>query len=293
MDLALSTHLFVNHRLNVVWLEKIWNAGIPLVEIFCARQHLDYRDKPQIRELGHWFRDSRLKLHSLHAPMYTDDCWGRTGPDAVLNLTEPIKWKRIAMVDEIKRAIEISEDIPFKYLIQHLGVSGDEFDDFKLDYAFTCLEELKLFAGARGVSILLENTPNKLSSAERLLHFLEVTHLKLDFCFDTGHAHLMEGLEPAFALMKSRIRSTHIHDNDGTSDLHLFPLTSAGGTIEWNSAMPLLASGGDQWPLVLELREPTDVPNVMDAVKQTFARLLEAAEPPSPEDLERSKKKRK
>ena len=63
-----------------MWLERIWHAGIPLVEIFCARQHLDYRDNAQIAELGHWFRDSDLKLHSLHSPMYNDDVWGRSGP---------------------------------------------------------------------------------------------------------------------------------------------------------------------------------------------------------------------
>ena len=71
MKRALSTHLFVNHRLTTVWLDRIWNAGIPLVEIFCARQHLDYRDRAQIAELGHWFHDSELKLHSLHSPMYS------------------------------------------------------------------------------------------------------------------------------------------------------------------------------------------------------------------------------
>src|ERR1700692_4493623 len=76
MDHVLSTHLFVNYRLNTVWLDKIRQAGIPAVEIFCARQHLDYRDRPQINELGHWFRASELKLHSLHSPMYSDDVWG-------------------------------------------------------------------------------------------------------------------------------------------------------------------------------------------------------------------------
>ena len=25
-----------------------WNAGIPAVEIFCARQHFDYRNKAQV-----------------------------------------------------------------------------------------------------------------------------------------------------------------------------------------------------------------------------------------------------
>ena len=32
-----------------------------------------------------------------------------------------MKSKRIAMVDEIKRALEIAENVPFRYMIQHLG----------------------------------------------------------------------------------------------------------------------------------------------------------------------------
>src|ERR687884_1851301 len=117
MNHYLSTHLFVNHRLTTALLSKIEQAGIPAVEIFCARQHLDYRNKAQVAELGHWFRDSELRLHSLHAPMYTDEIWGRSGPHSVITITEPAKAKRIAMVDEIKRAIEIAEVVPFKYLI--------------------------------------------------------------------------------------------------------------------------------------------------------------------------------
>ena len=151
VDHALSTHLFVSHRLTSVWLERIWSAGIPMVEIFCARQHLDYRDKAQIAELGHWFHDAELKLHSLHAPMYNDDIWGRTGPDSVINITELVKFKRLRMVDEIKRALEIAEVIPFKYLVQHIGVAGEPYDEHKIDAAFTSLEEISLFARQRDV----------------------------------------------------------------------------------------------------------------------------------------------
>ncbi len=127
MNHFLSTHLFVNHRLTVALLSRIQQAGIPAVEIFCARQHLDYRDKAQITELGHWFRDSGLKLHSLHSPMYNDEIWGRSGPHAVVTITEPVKSKRLPMVEEIKRALEIAEVIPFRYLVQHIGVSGEEY----------------------------------------------------------------------------------------------------------------------------------------------------------------------
>src|SRR5271166_4400726 len=157
MDHVLSTHVFVNHRLTTVWLEKVWQAGIPAVEVFCARQHLDYHDQAQIKELGHWFHDSELKMHSLHAPMYTDDVWGRSGPQSVINITEPVKSKRLAMVDEIKRALEIAETIPFRYLIQHIGVHEEEWDERKVDAAFSALEEINLFAKQRGAEVLLEN----------------------------------------------------------------------------------------------------------------------------------------
>src|SRR5258705_13618397 len=106
MQRALSTHLLVNHRLTTICLEQIWDAGIPLVEIFCARQHLDYHNRAQIADLARWFRDSELQLHSLHSPMYNDEYNGHSGPQAVINITVPVQGRRIAMLDEIKRALE-------------------------------------------------------------------------------------------------------------------------------------------------------------------------------------------
>src|ERR1700686_28990 len=167
MDKVLSTHVIVNRRLTSAWLNRVATAGIPAVEIFCAPQHLDYRDKSQINELGHWFRDSELKLHSLHSPMYTDEIWGRSGPHTHINITDRTKADRIQWVGEIKRAIEIAEIIPFRYLVQHLGVGGQEFSEYAIEAAFGALEELVVFARQRGVEILLENTPNSLATAER------------------------------------------------------------------------------------------------------------------------------
>ena len=270
MNHVLSTHLFVNHRLTSALLTRIQQAGIPAVEIFCARQHLDYHDHAQVTELGHWFRESPLKLHSLHAPMYTDDIWGRSGPHSVLTISEPSKSVRLHTVDEIKRAIEIAETIPFRYLIQHIGVGGEEFDERKFDAAFTALDELRVFAHPLGVEILLENIPNALSSASKLALFRELTHIGLNYVFDTGHANMNEGVEPAFAIMKERIRSTHVHDNDGKTDSHLFPFQ---GTIDWPNVMRLFRSRGDQFPLVLELKERPELVNPIEEVVQIFEKL--------------------
>ena len=272
MDRVLSTHLFVNHRLTVAWLNRVMQAGIPAVEIFCARQHLDWRDRAQISELGHWFCDADLKLHSLHSPMYTDEIWGRSGPHSVITITEPVKAERLKMVDEIKRALEIAETVPFRYLIQHLGVSGEAFSDRKIDAAFSALEELSVFARQRGVHILLENIPNDLASAERLKYFVEVTHLDLGFVFDIGHANIGEGVEAAFDIMKDRIRSTHVHDNDGKADKHLFPFAE-GGTVDWKRSMSLLRSRPGQYPLLLELKEVEGMEHPLDRVNEVFDRL--------------------
>ncbi len=273
MNHILSTHLFVNHRLTSALLTRIQALGIPAVEVFCARQHLDYRDKAQITELGHWFRDSDLKLNSLHSPMYNDEIWGRSGPQAVVSITETLKSKRMQAVDEIKRALEIAETIPFKFMVQHVGVSGEEFDLTKFDAAFSAIEELSLFARQRGVEILLENIPNELSSAARLRQFEELTHVGLNYCFDVGHAHMGNGVEAEFEVMKPRIRSTHVHDNNGKADSHLLPFITAGGTIDWKNTMQLLRSRQDQYPLLLELKDQGDSAHPLDQAMEVFDRL--------------------
>ncbi|HYI94611.1 MAG TPA: sugar phosphate isomerase/epimerase [Bryobacteraceae bacterium] len=281
MKHALSTHLFVNYRLTSVWLDRIWDAGVPAVEIFCAKQHLDWHNRAQVAELGHWFKDSPLKLHSIHSPIYDDNVWGRSGPQSALNITEPVKARRIRVVDEIKRVLEIAELIPFRYMIQHLGGPAEEYDERKVDAAFSSLEELMVFARQRGVEILLENIPNGFSSSNRLRNFLDYTHLDLNFCLDTGHAHIVEGIDDAYSSMKTRIRSTHIHDNDGKEDKHLFPFVAEGGTIDWPKVTRLLASRPEQYPLLLELKEAPNVERPLELVKQIFERLdaLTVAEP--------------
>jgi len=81
-------------------------------------------------------------------------------------------------------------------------------------------------------------------------------------------------VERAFSLMKDRIRSTHVHDNNGKEDAHLFPLAAgSAGTIDWKNAMQLLRSREDHYPLLLELKERADTGNQLENVKLVFDRL--------------------
>jgi sugar phosphate isomerase/epimerase len=99
-----------------------------------------------------------------------------------------------------------------------------------------------------------------------------MTHLKLNYVFDTGHAHIGAGIEHEYEIMKPRIRSLHVHDNDGKEDQHLFPM-SAGGSIDWTATMALLRSCPGQYPLLLELREIADMQHPLEEIARVFNQL--------------------
>ena len=73
--------------------------------------------------------------------------------------------------------------------------------------------------------------------------------------------------------MKERIRSTHIHDNDGQADKHLFPFLAEGGTVDWKRTMQLFGSRPDQYPLMLELKEVPEMEHPLDRANEVFDRL--------------------
>jgi sugar phosphate isomerase/epimerase len=273
MQRGLSTHLFVGQRLTVSLLEQIQDAGLELLEIFCARQHFDHHDRAQMREIAAWFRNSRLRLHAVHAPMYRDMVWGKSGPQSIISVTEVEKTRRIAACDEIKRALEMAEYAPFRYLVLHVGIANEEYDLRKLDAAFSSIEHVRMFARQRGVDPVLENTPNELSTPERLLGFIRYTHLSdLGLCFDTGHAHLAEGVAASFQHMCRLVKTTHLHDNRGERDDHLFPFD---GTIDWARTIRDFRAAAGDMPLVLELRGQPEINNPLQRIQEIFRKLEE------------------
>ena len=251
MEFGLSAHLFVGERLTSHVLDQILAAGFRTIEIFAARQHIDYHDMNHVRDVAQWFQDHDLKLHSLHAPLYADFDWGRSGGPPV-SITHLQRRKRIDSMEEIKRAIEVADMLPFRYLVLHLGVLDEEYDLAKFDAALTSIENLNIFAKERGAQILLENTPNELSTPERLLEFLQYSRLDdVKICFDTGHAHMTCGVETAFQTLRDRIVSTHVHDNRREKDDHLLPFD---GEIDWEQTVREFRAVEGQFPILFELR---------------------------------------
>ena len=89
-----------------------------------------------------------------------------------------------------------------------------------------------------------------------------------------GHAHMTEGVETAYRLLKSRIRSTHIHDNNGKEDSHLFPLLDEAAPSTGRAPWRLLRSLTEQYPLLLELTRSRRIWSIRSMrCKQVFERL--------------------
>src|SRR5947208_16261622 len=195
---AISTYIYVKERLHPGLLDKLVSGGAQAVEIFAARQHVDYANRKQhVRELADWFRSTGIPLNSVHSPLYGDYEFGRAGSPPV-NVASTDRAGRIEAMDEIKRALEIAEQIPFRFLIQHLGTTNETFDERKLEAAMTSIEHLRAFAKPLGVRILLENIPNELATPEKLVEFIHASHFDdVGICFDFGHAHLMTNVAQA------------------------------------------------------------------------------------------------
>jgi sugar phosphate isomerase/epimerase len=274
MRRILSTYRYVHQPLSREMLQGIAQAGIHGVEIFCASSHFTYRSPEAIRELAGALEETGLTLQSLHSPTERNTSPGRDS-GIPISISETERVRRVDAVDEVKRAIDVAETVPFRYLVQHLGTGRQEPDPRKYDAAFSSLEHLSLFAKQRGVTIAVENTPNELGAPASLVQFVKETRLDLKFCFDIGHAHLDSGVAESFELMRSRIATTHIHDNHGEKDEHLLPYA---GTIDWDAALGAFAELAEPLPLVLELKDQPGGAPALDQIRAVFDKLEEHAE---------------
>ena len=271
MRKVISSHIFLKSRLHPGLLDTLARSGADGIELFAARQHFDYTDRATMREIGDWFRANPVELFSVHAPLYSDYDSGRGGEPSV-NIVHSDKSRRIDGMDEVKRALEVAEQIPFQHLVLHLGDRGDAWNPRTIENALTALEHLQTYARPLGVRLLVENIQNEVTTPAHLLEILHAGHFDdVGVCLDLGHAHLGDGVADALAQLSDRIRSSHIHDNHGEKDEHLWP---GDGTIDFPAALAGLRQAKQQPAGVLEIHYSlgADAAQLTEKVKAAFAR---------------------
>ncbi len=318
MQPGLSTHVFFQHRLHPGLLDALAAAAVPTgargmtIEVFAARHHFDYTDASAVRELAAWFRSNDVRA-VLHQPIYLTDRagafrsqepaqWSRHVA-ANLNLIAQEKSQRIAAMDEVKRALESAEQVPFAAVVLDLGLKDTPWDEPAIEHSLTAIEHLKAFAAPLGMRLLLENVQNEVTTPEHLLYILRTGHFdSVGVCLDLGHLHLAQpgsgaardsGVGEAVGLLAGRIGQLHLHDNHGSfaphndaggfsnatemKDEHLWP---GDGTMDWPAVMSALGALPEDMPGVLEIAADRDQSpeQVTRRAEEAFRRLAELAE---------------
>lgn len=235
---GISTHLFHDERLTRDHLEAVARHGFDAVEVFATRSHFDYHDDAAVAELAGWLRDTRMTLHSVHAPIAEAMRQGQgVGPYSTAAADES---RRKAAVAEIGAAITAASRLGAGHLVVHLGVpaapaQGTVPGDNQPAAARRSVEEIVALAGPAGIRVALEVIPNALSTPDALVRSIDdLEDVDVGVCLDYGHAHLLGDVGEALETLSGHLSTTHLHDNTGRRDDHLVPFE---GSIDWNAAI--------------------------------------------------------
>ena len=251
---GVSTHLYHEQRLTKAHLAEIAASGFETIEVFATQSHFDYHDEAAVRSLKEWLTESRLRLHSVHAPITDVFANGRGRRDFSTATRDTTA--RNATLHEIEAAVRIARIIPFQYLVVHLGVPAVQnpaAEDNNLDAAIRSVEHIHAMAQEVDVTVALEVMGNNLSTAPDLVDILERTFegADLGICMDVGHAHLLGDTADAIEIASEYLMTTHIHDNRRQSDDHLVPFQ---GNINWAATIMALEKIGYDGVLMYEVK---------------------------------------
>ena len=276
MAFGVSTHLYVGDRLDRDHLVEIAAHGFEAVEVFGLRSHFDYRDRRAAIALAEWLDDTRLRLHSMHAPIagsYANGTW-KDG----LSLAAADDGRRKAAVDETMAVLDVAAAVPYNVLVVHCGVpvpyaaAGDNHRGSLI----RSLEELSPVAQRYGVRLAIEVIPNELSTPSALVDVIEsdIDATGLGICMDVGHARMMGDVVDAIETCSGHLITTHLHDNRCRTDDHLVP---GKGVIDWDAATLAFQKVGYDGVWMFELAVSADRKPVLEQAakaRERFESLL-------------------
>ena len=221
------------------------------------------------------------------------DAHASFGP--MLDLCCPVPEARQEMIIRHKLNLVITASMGVKTITIHTG-NETRHPDYSVEVMFDCmkrsLDELLPFAESLGVTVCIENIWWQINTPERLLAIK--AHFPTDalgFCYDAGHANLMDkgrnfpesspfrvwGETPPhfddhiLEKMLPHVVNCHLHDNNGITDQHLNP---GRGNIDWKKIIPLLKTA----PRLAVVQSEVIPVRVRDSVRDICAKFRELGE---------------
>lgn len=272
---GISTHLYVGDRLDRDHLVEIAAHGFDAIEVFAVKSHFDYRDRRAAIALAEWLDDTRMSLHSMHAPIardYVNGAWKDN-----LSLAAAEDGRRKAAVEETLATLDVAAAVNYSTLVLHGGVPEPQGGaaDNNLGSFVRSLEELSPVAERYGVRLAVEVIPNGLSTPAALVELVESDlEAELGICIDVGHARLMGDVVEAIETCSGHLFTTHLHDNRGKHDDHLVP---GKGVINWDATLLAFQKVGYDGVWMFELAAAAERKPMLEAAikaRERFEALL-------------------
>jgi sugar phosphate isomerase/epimerase len=186
---------------------------------------LTRHDDAAIEAVGGWCRSAGIDIHACHAPF--------GGENDLSLLDEGARQQAVARVEQ---ALARAASMGAACVVVHPS-SGGISDEDRAERRAQLVRSLASLIGASqriGIRLALENMlPHHIgdTGAEIMAIVNRFDSPQLGVCLDVGHAHLNpEGVMGAFRVLRERIITFHLQDNDGNNDRHLQP---PYGTIDW------------------------------------------------------------
>lgn len=229
MQLSITTDYAESIGDPYPYLKKIAENGFTHIH-WCHQWNTDFLySKSEIVEIGKWLREFELTLLDLHGSKGIEKDW-----------TSSKEYKRQAGVELVKNRICMAAELGAKVIIMHVP-SG--LICLPLEKS---LYELQPFAKEFGVRIAIEN--GDFLSIQNLLKRYDSNYLGL--CYDSGHGNLGQNGLDNLDLLRERLLSVHLHDNDSISDQHKLLFS---GTINWQRLANIIAKSAYTKPISMEV----------------------------------------
>lgn len=230
-------------------IPELADQGVTAIEVGMGNpEHIDYRNAASLQKLLEALGASGVRVHSIHSPF-----------GAPLDISSPDDIVHERGVSGLIQAIELASVIDADKVIVHASDSVDGDVTRRMERARGVLREMGGIASESGIILALENLPPGYlgHTPEEIISLLNGTNRdSVAVCFDSGHANLSGHFaEFASALLPHAV-TTHLHDNDGSGDQHLYP---GLGNIDWPAFSSAFKVLNCKASIMLECKPPENM----------------------------------
>lgn len=175
------------------------------------------------RNLKKEFDKHQIKVHQMHSLFGSSDFFLDRMPQVISTTTDYYVKDIIAASILNCPYVVIHHRIPFPISDKRT------LEKYGPDIDMQFIQTLLPYAHKHNVTLCLENFPFdiKYTDFKGTLNIInEINDSHLGMCLDVGHFNCFNSgytIYEAVKLMGEKLKVLHIHDNDGTSDTHLFP----------------------------------------------------------------------